>query len=504
MGEPNVSAEFNSIPRISKLAVAGALGLPAALVAGLIAAGLGMIVAPNIPGRDDTIATAAALLGLSVLLAGVTLSICGLAAICRSNGRLGGRRLAHFGIWLPPALVIGFAALAAWRWEARLGELAALARPDGRVAVEPPGRTKAEQPPSFRTAAVTRGEVVETVDATGTLEPQDLVDVGAQVTGQIVKFGDDPHHPGKPIDYCSQVEKGTILAFINDAPYRVLCQQATADYERAQAEVALAKAKAKGENSEVAKASLAAAEADVSKARAALEQARADLEATTIRSPCTGFIISRRANVGQTMGADPNALSLFLIAKDLKQMQIWAQVNEADIGQIKQGMEAAFTCDTFPKERFHGKVVQIRLNAQNTQNVVSYTVVIGVDNRDLKLLPYLTADVHLVVEKRPNCLRVPNRALRWKPQPEQISSQPPPSGKPASGGRRGHFWVLEPDGRHVRRVSVAIGLSDGTTTEVSGPDVKEGMEVVVGDDADAPNPFLPQLVRPRPSRGDGG
>ena len=159
-------------------------------------------------------------------------------------------------------------------------------------------------------------------------------------------------------------------------------------------------------------------------------------------------------------------------------MQVWASVNEADIGRIKTGMDTTFTVATLPKEVFKGKVKQIRLNAQSTQNVVTYTVVIDVDNHDLNLLPYLTADVKFEIGERHNVLCVPNARLRRKPRLGQLPLTTGPA--PVDNARRDLIWVKVGDGRHVRPVKVRTGITDATMTEVSGPEVKEGMEAVVG------------------------
>jgi HlyD family secretion protein len=240
-------------------------------------------------------------------------------------------------------------------------------------------------------------------------------------------------------------------------------------------------------------------------------------------------IIDRRVNIGQTVVASLNAPSLFLIAKDLRRMQVWSSVNEADIGRIQVDMPVRFTVDAYPGETFRGKVTQIRLNATMTQNVVTYTVVVTTDNSSGKLLPYLTANVQFEVDRRCNVLLVPNAALRWKPQESQIAAETDASASPApseTGGEaatsssaqpaedaqavesandqeQGRLWTVTRGGL-VRPVDVVVGPSDGTMTEVSGSHVKEGMQVVVGEESrgaaesgDAAegektrNPFLP-------------
>src|SRR6185312_9467661 len=165
------------------------------------------------------------------------------------------------------------------------------------------------------------------------------------------------------------------------------------------------------------------AKATVLQQQAVLELAKTNFDYTTIVSPIDGTIIDRRVNIGQTVVSSLNAPSLFLIARDLRRMQVWAAVNEADIAKVTPGTKVHFQVDALPKDTFHGTVFQRRLNAAMTQNVVIYTVVIDVDNSELKLLPYLTADVFFEVDSRKDVLLVPNAALRFKPTPEQIDSQ---------------------------------------------------------------------------------
>jgi HlyD family secretion protein len=223
-------------------------------------------------------------------------------------------------------------------------------------------------------------------------------------------------------------------------------------------------------------------------------------------------------NIGQTVVASLNAPSLFLIAKDLKRLQVWASVNEADIGNIRPGQPATFTIDAYPGITFQGEVGKIRLNATMTQNVVTYTVEVNTDNSDGKLIPYLTANLKFMVAERHNVLLVPNAALRWIPQPDQIApdfrQQPkkggggrsgapaaavPPGGKEELG--RGTLWIVI--GAYVQPVKVRLGPSDGSLTEVQSPELKEGVQVVAseqqkgGDTAGSASPFAPQLFRQR-------
>ncbi len=403
----------------------------------------------------------------------------------------------------------------------------------------------------FRAMPVKRGDLVATISATGTVEPEAAVDVGAQVAGVIVSFGKDKR--GKPVNWGSEVDAGTVLARIDDSLYAAAVKTAEAQVKQAEANVPASEAnvlqmKAKlvqatqdweraqklgpsdalaqsaydqyRANYDVAKANLAAAEAAVEQAKAALAQAKAslatariNLDYCTIKSPVKGVVIDRRVNIGQTVVSSLNAPSLFLIANDLRRIQVWVSVNEADVGNISQGQPVAFTVDAFPGRVFQGRVGQVRLNATMTQNVVTYTIEVDTDNSDGKLLPYLTANAQFEIGRRKDVLLVPSAALRWSPRPGEIV--PDLKGRSRGGAsRRGHgpdptgerttVWIEE--GKFVRPISVKAGLTDGAFTEVEGTRLTEGLRVVVGEGAreaeSSPtadrNPFAPQM----PFRGD--
>src|SRR4051794_24123738 len=295
---------------------------------------------------------------------------------------------------------------------------------------------------AFRTVPVRRGDLLATINATGTLEPQEVVDVGAQIAGEIQSFGEDPRDPTKPISYGSPVEQGTVLARLNDSLLKARANQARASLDRSEADLEQAEVKLRQAERdlervrnlfskrsistqeydtaltefEAAKANVSLAKSSIEIAEANLEEANVNLGYTTITSPVKGVILDRRVNIGQTVVASLNAPSLFLIAKDLSRMEIWASVNETDVGAIHVGQGVRFTVGAFPHDSFRGKVAQIRLNASMSQSVVTYTVVIDVDNTSGKLLPYLTARVQFQVEGRSRVLLVPNSALRWPPQ----------------------------------------------------------------------------------------
>jgi HlyD family secretion protein len=363
---------------------------------------------------------------------------------------------------------------------------------------------------TFRTAAIKRGDLLSTIGATGTVEPEEVVDVGAQVMGLILEFGLDPRDSSKVIDYGCVVEKGTVLARIDPVPYEATLEQAEAtleqseanqlqleakfdqaeqDWERAKAllaKSALAKSDydAALASYKSAKACVAVGKATIRQNKAAVKVARTNLGYTTIKSPVRGTVIDRRVNIGQTVVASLNAPSLFLIAQDLRRMQVWASVNEADIGHIRVDMPVRFTVDAHAGRVFHGKVTQIRMNATMTQNVVTYTVVVTTDNSDLKLLPYLTANVQFETDQRSGVLLVPNAALRWKPDPSQIDPavrKTAVAAESTTAQDHGYLWV-ESTGGFVRPLEVSLGPSEGTTTEIGGNSVQEGMQVVVGEE----------------------
>lgn len=397
---------------------------------------------------------------------------------------------------------------------------------------------------TLSTTKVAKGNLVATVMATGTIEPEEVVDVGAQIVGIINEFGRDPNDNSKPVDFGTKVDSGTILALIDNSLYRARLEKSAALVEQskahiAQAEADLGRAVANAKEAEaranqtsrdysrakmlhatgaiteqdfdvakygyeVAKAEITVTEAAIRQAQAALNaakktqlateadqrEAQKNLDYTTIRSPVKGVIIDRRVNVGQTVVSNLNAPSLFLIAKDLQRLQVWASVNEADIGRIQKGQPVRFSVDAFPGEEFKGEVSQVRLNATMTQNVVTYTVVVTTDNSNGKLLPYLTATLKFEVGRREEALLVPNAALRWQPQ-----GSPHPSNQP--GLDHGTVWVLE--NGSPRKVEVRTGLSDGLFTELIGEDALEGEMVIVGDKPKAEsgttvNPFAPNIM----------
>jgi HlyD family secretion protein len=374
-----------------------------------------------------------------------------------------------------------------------------------------------DQAVAFRTVPVARGDLLVSISATGTLEPEEVIDVGAQVAGQIMSFGKDAD--GKTVDYGSHVEGGTVLAQIDDSLYKAQAAEANAQVQQAKAALQVAnanleQAKAKlyqaqrdweraqklgpsealaqasydsyksafetaQANVAVSEASILQAQATVAQTEAASQRAKRNLDYTTIRSPVKGVIIDRRVNTGQTVVASLNAPSLFLLAKDLTRMQVWVAVNEADIGKIHPGQPVSFTVDAFPGETFKGEVGKVRLNASMTQNVVTYTVEIITDNPSGRLLPYLTANVQFELSRRPNVLMVPNAALRWTPAPDQIAPESraggttPGAGATPANGTNPKSEIRNPKSRGPQTGSASdSGMTRGTLWALEGKYVR--------------------------------
>jgi HlyD family secretion protein len=401
------------------------------------------------------------------------------------------------------------------------------------------------EPPRFHTLPVSQDDLLIAVSATGTVEPVEIVDVGAQIVGIIKSFGPDPSREGKTIDFGSQVKEGDVLARLDDLPHQ-------AELDRAQANLRLVESEVKrfrvrrdqaerdvkraeqlldtisvGEwegiqaEFEIAEADLAMSEARLEQAQIAARQAEINLGYTVIQAPVDGIVIDRRVNIGQTVVAGLNAPSLFLLARDLRQMLVWAAVNEADIGDIYVGQKVSFKVDAHRDRTFTGAVSQIRLNASLMHNVVTYGVVIDVENTDGVLLPYMTAKLQFEVVRRPDALLVPNQALRWRPTWEQVSPAARSGLKrPTAEKARKHdddieleedaeprvmvdaptVWVLAEDGL-VRPVVLQTGLTDGVMTEITGGDLAANDVVVVNvarkARADFVSSFIDQITNPK-------
>lgn len=342
---------------------------------------------------------------------------------------------------------------------------------------------------SYQTATVTRGPITQLVTATGTLNPVTNVQVGSQVSGNIAKLF---------VDFNSEVKAGQTVAQIDPMLFQAAVTQAEGDLASAQAGLELAKVNAariqklfteknsSQQDLDSAMATLHQAEANVKIKQGALDKAKADLDHCTITSPIDGVVISRSVDVGQTVAASLQAPVIFQIANDLTKMQIDSNVAEADVGAVEVEQNVDFTVDAFPTRTFHGKVVQVRNAPITVQNVVTYDTVIGVDNKDLKLKPGMTANVSIIIAHKDNVLQLKNAALRFRPpdaatndQPRSISSQ---GGQRPTGARerKPERTVYALSFGRPKPVQIKTGISDGIVTEVT-EGLKEGDKVVTAE-----------------------
>jgi len=337
--------------------------------------------------------------------------------------------------------------------------------------------------PSFRTEPVSTGNVQQTVTATGTVNAVTTVLVGTQVSGTIKSLF---------VDFNSRVTKGQLIALID--PEMLLAQAAQAKANVVKADAAYRDAERTFQRNkelfsrnlvprsdlDTAETNYDSAKASVEQAKAALQVAETNLRYTRILSPVDGIVISRNVDIGQTVAASFQTPTLFTIAQDLTKMQIDTNIAESDIGVVKVGQEVEFTVDAYSDVTFKGKVWQKRQAPITVQNVVTYDVVIQVDNRDLKLMPGMTANVMIIITTRQGVTRITNAALRFR-----MADRPAGTGSNASAKAGGSpsdkkgpaIWVLE-NGK-PKRVGIMPGISDGTYTEIISGEIKEGDEIIV-------------------------
>jgi HlyD family secretion protein len=371
--------------------------------------------------------------------------------------------------------------------------------------------------PAYRTELVSKGDIQQSVTATGTVNAVTTVLVGTQVSGTIKELF---------VDFNSRVKKGQIIAQIDPSTFESQVQQAKANLLAAQANLdksntTLVDTKRTFErnkelfaknlipksdldtsdtNYESAKAQVNSSKASIEQSKASLDIARQNLAYTRITSPVDGIVISRNVDVGQTVAASFQTPTLFTIAQDLTKMQIDTNIAESDIGVVKLGQEVDFTVDAYPDITFKGKVWQKRQAPITVQNVVTYDVVIQVDNRDFKLMPGMTANVSVIIQTRREVIRITNAATRFRFTDRAASAG---AGAGAGAGakpgasafeKKGpSVWVLE-DGK-PKRVAITPGISDGTYTEIVSGDLKEGQQVIVESlkKANAPTTSGPRM-----------
>ena len=343
----------------------------------------------------------------------------------------------------------------------------------------------------YSTAQVERGAITQNVAANGTLNPVVLVSVGSQVSGIVKKLY---------ADFNGKVKAGQILLELDPTLNRAQLQQSQANLASAQASLDLAQAneaRTRGlfaqeyvtrQDLDVAVQALKAAKAQFDIAQAQVVRDQRNLDNTVIRSPVSGVVVSRLVDVGQTVAASLQTPTLFTIAQDLSHMQIDTSYAEADVGNIRVGQQASFRVDAFPNRTFHGEVRQVRLNPTTQQNVVTYDVVVSVDNKDLVLLPGMTAYVNIVIAQRQDVLTVPNAALRFRPsdagsRPDRVQSGSDKSKSPARNKDNtipmGTVYVLE-NGK-PKAVRISVGITDNRMTEVLDGAIKAGDTVIVED-----------------------
>jgi HlyD family secretion protein len=395
-------------------------------------------------------------------------------------------------------------------------------------------RSRTNTTPAYRFATVETGNIRQTVSATGTLSAVKTVQVGTQVSGQVAEIH---------ADFNDRVTKGQLLARIDPTLQQQAVTDAQAQLVKAQAQYAQSKAEYDRNQPLFAQQFISASEfslvdvalsnalAGQKSAQVTLDKAKQNLSYTNIFAPINGVVVERDVDVGQTVAASLSAPQLFLIAQDLKQMQILAAVDESDIAAIKDSQVVNFTVQSYAGRTFVGSVGQVRLQSKLTDNVVNYTVVVTLDNADGALLPGMTATVLFITASATNVLTVPNLALRYKPTAAQLSAagiEPsdtvrhpaakdttnpaaPPVGAAATArpkrnltggvGSAGTLYTLDPAGK-LKAIHVRVGISDGQRTQVTGDSLAVGMQVIVGaalpgsaaasTTAPSTNPLTPQ------------
>jgi HlyD family secretion protein len=344
---------------------------------------------------------------------------------------------------------------------------------------------KASTEGRYATAPLEHGAITQSVAANGTLNPVVLVSVGSQVSGIVQKLH---------ADFNDQVKAGQVLLELDPTLNNAQLQQSEANLASAQASMELALAneeRARGlfaqeyvtrQDLDIAVQALKAAKAQFAVARAQVVRDRRNLDNTVIRSPVSGVVVSRLVDVGQTVAASLQSPTLFQIARDLSHMQIDTSYAEADVGNIRVGQHATFRVDAFPNRTFLGEVRQVRLNPTTQQNVVTYDVVVSVDNLDQALMPGMTAYVNIVIAQRKDVLAVPNAALRFRPsdaisrQDKARSSGEKPKGETTPMGT---VYVLE--NGLPKPVRISVGITDNRMTEVLSGEIKDGDAVIVED-----------------------
>ena len=361
--------------------------------------------------------------------------------------------------------------------------------------------SKKEEQISFETAAVAPANIMNSITATGTIEPVTSVTVGTQVSGIVSKLYVDYNSVVKKGQVIAELDKTNLMSQLNSAKTQLATAQSQLNYQTTnfnRYKTLYQKGLVAADDFDSAKLSYTQAKEQVAAAKEEVQRAQTNLGYATITSPIDGIVLSKSVEEGQTVAASFSTPELFTIAQDLTNMQVVADVDEADIGDVKEGERVSFTVDAYPDDTFEGTVKQVRQEATTTNNVVTYEVVISAPNADLKLKPGLTANVTIYTAERKGVLSVQSKALRFTPQKETVGKMKIVD---QTGNAKNKVWTIE--GNSIVAHKVNIGMTDGTNTQIlngisAGVKVVTGLNVTGGEQDDAqPNassersPFAP-------------
>lgn len=335
---------------------------------------------------------------------------------------------------------------------------------------------KKEEKITFDTAAVAPANIMNSITATGTIEPVTSVTVGTQVSGIVSKLFVDYNSVVKKGQVIAELDKTNLMSQLNTAKTQLATAQSQLNYQTAnykRYKTLFEKGLVAADDFDNAKLSYTQAKEQVASAKEEVQRAQTNLGYATITSPIDGVVLSKSVEEGQTVAASFSTPELFTIAQDLTNMQVVADIDEADIGDVKEGERVTFTVDAYPDDTFEGEVKQVRQEATTTNNVVTYEVVISAPNADLKLKPGLTANVTIYTAERKGVLSVPSKALRFTPQKETVGKMKIVD----VANAKNKVWTIE--GNSIVAHKVNIGMTDGTNTQIVGG-IAEGTKVVTG------------------------
>lgn len=335
---------------------------------------------------------------------------------------------------------------------------------------------KKEEKITFDTAAVAPANIMNSITATGTIEPVTSVTVGTQVSGIVNKLFVDYNSVVKKGQVIAELDKTNLMSQLNTAKTQLATAQSQLNYQTAnykRYKTLFEKGLVAADDFDNAKLSYTQAKEQVASAKEEVQRAQTNLGYATITSPIDGVVLSKSVEEGQTVAASFSTPELFTIAQDLTNMQVVADVDEADIGDVKEGERVSFTVDAYPDDTFEGEVKQVRQEATTTNNVVTYEVVISAPNADLKLKPGLTANITIYTAERKGVLSVPSKALRFTPQKETVGKMKIVD----VANAKNKVWTIE--GNSIVAHKVNIGMTDGTNTQIVGG-IAEGTKVITG------------------------